>query len=119
MRCGVLEFEELWGKGLWRLPARRTWLLAFSLPALVVVLVVVLLAVAEERHGLRLRGQLGGGLAGVGGVADRQLPRPLAHQISSDLAHWNATGITLQHVEQAYCGCRTQGFRFQVSTQRL
>ena len=44
----------------------------------------------------------------------RELPPALARQILSDLSVWNATNITQRHVEQAYCGSRSHGFRVQV-----
>ena len=44
----------------------------------------------------------------------RELPPPLAAQIKEDFEHWQK--ITLQHVEQAYCGgAEGNSFRIQAS----
>eukprot|EP00887_Chlorella_sp_A99_P007003 scaffold2.g7003.t1 len=41
------------------------------------------------------------------------LPEVLAAQARTDLSRWNASGITLRHVEQAYCSSKFFGCRIQ------
>lgn len=46
--------------------------------------------------------------------AGAALAPPLAAQIAEDLMPWREGGISLGHVEQAYCGSNADGMRVQV-----